>query len=299
MNLKELPARFAAFKAKLRKRSPALDVAFSTFEGFSAHDGGPYAAALTYYMFFSIFPMLLFAVAALGFVLANDPELKRDILDAGFQAFPMLEDLLLRDVLKQVEENRQEIASVGVVMALYSGSGGVAALEHALNVMLDVPREAEPKFLEKRLRAVRWIGAVGAAAVVSVILGTVTTFASDLFGLGSSSIVARTLLHAAGLVVGVLIFAMTYRYLPVKHQSWRTVLPGAVVAALAFEVLKEVGGWYLRRAAGGPATFGAFSTAAALLVACYLISQIVLLCAELNGVLARRAGTPEASATPT
>ncbi|MFN2389069.1 MAG: YihY/virulence factor BrkB family protein [Actinomycetota bacterium] len=287
----QIPQKAAAAKARLRSRFGFVDVAFATTEAFSEDDGGPYSAALTYYMFFSIFPMLMFAVAALGFVLAGNPELKQDILEAGFDAFPMVKDLLLPRALQRLEENRQEIASIGVLLALYSGTGGVAALEHALNVMLDVPREEEPGFLGKRVRALRWLGALGAAVIVSVALGSVATFARHLFGVDKGSVAAGVLAHAAGFVVGVGLFAVTYKFLPARRQSWRTVLPGAILAAAVFELLKTAGGSFLRQATEGrEATFGAFSIAAALLVASYVMAQVVLLAAELNGVLAARAG---------
>ena len=70
---------------RARARWSAVDVGVSTFKRFSEDDGGTLAAALTYYIFFSIFPLLLFAVAALGFVLRGNEELKADILNADDQ----------------------------------------------------------------------------------------------------------------------------------------------------------------------------------------------------------------------
>jgi membrane protein len=67
------------------------------------------------------------------------------------------------------------------------------------------------------------------------------------------------------------------------------VFPGALVAALGFEVLKTFGTWYLERgAAGREATFGAFAAAAGLLVVAYLLAQATLLAFELNQVLEER-----------
>ena len=63
----------------------------------------------------------------------------------------------------------------------------------------------------------------------------------------------------------------------------------ALLAGGVFEILKTVGTLYIARGQQGrEATFGAFATAATLLVASYLLSQITLLAAELNAVLAER-----------
>jgi uncharacterized BrkB/YihY/UPF0761 family membrane protein len=71
---------------------------------------------------------------------------------------------------------------------------------------------------------------------------------------------------------------------------------GAVVAALLFELLKEFGTWYLSRGAEGrEAAFGVFASAAGLLVASYLLAQVILLAAELNDVLAQRRVTRQSS----
>ena len=98
-------------------------------------------------------------------------------------------------------------------------------------------------------------------------------------------------------VIGtVLLFASAYRFLPQSTLTWREVLPGAVVAGAIFEVLKIVGPTYLSAGEEGRnVTFGAFATAAGLLVSAYLLCQVALLAAQLNAVLAERRGSREFS----
>ena len=66
--LKRLAALAKLQIEKARARWGGVDIAVRTFKRYSEDDGGSYAAALTYYTFFSIFPLLLFAAAALGYV---------------------------------------------------------------------------------------------------------------------------------------------------------------------------------------------------------------------------------------
>lgn len=277
-----------------RSRVGLIDVLLTTFKRFSLDDGGSYAAALTYYIFFSIFPLLLFAIALLGFLTFGDADLRQDVLSAGLSSVPLLNEVLTAENLQTVESRRQELAVTGALMALYTGSGAVVALSHALNKINGVTEERN--FLGKRLRSFLWLAILGVSVVLSLALGAVAGFGAKLLGGEAAGPVGFVLGHVAGFGVGLLIFGSAFRFLPNKDLSWRDVLPGAAVAAFAFEVLKEVGNWYLQRGAETrAATFGAFASAAGLLVASYLISQITLLSAELNDVLAERRMTRQSS----
>lgn len=288
-----------AARAKLRlevarSRFGLLDVALTTFKRFSLDDGGSYAAALTYYIFFSIFPLLLFAVAMLGFLTFGNEELRRDVLSAGLSAIPLFDQVLSPENLETIEARRGQIALTGTLMALYSGTGAVVALGHALNKINGVTEERN--FVGKRVRSLLWLGILGIAAVASLGLGALASYGARFFGEGWAEVAGFLLGHVAGFAVGLLIFGSAFRFLPNKELSWREVLPGAVAASLAFEALKELGTWYLERgAAAREATFGALAAAAGLLVASYLLSQLTLLSAELNDVLAERRATRQSS----
>jgi uncharacterized BrkB/YihY/UPF0761 family membrane protein len=359
--IKELTAQAKLLLQKARARSGAVDVAMRTFKKFSEDDGGPYSAALTYYTFFSIFPMLFFAASILGYLTLGNEELRNDILKAGLNSVPMLKDVLSPGGLTFIEERRQGFAITGAVMALYSGTGAVVALQHALNRFQGITDE--PNWVQKRLKSLKFVAIFGAAVIVSITLGAIAGFATNLFapettiggkvvevvdvrGLTSDNqravieidgqsftgapgdtvgagytigsienecvtvslgeettttggsrcksltpagIIAWITGHVIGFLVGVLIFVGAYKFLPALRRNWRDVLPGALIAAFFFEVLKEVGTFYMERGSQGrEATFGVFALSAGLLVACYLISQITLMAAEVNDVLMER-----------
>jgi membrane protein len=280
---------------RARARYGFVDIAFTTLKRYSEDDGGSYAAALTYYTFFSIFPLAVFGLAVLGYVTFGNVELRRDIIDAGLEAAPLLGSILEEEALSTLEARRNQLALTGFVLALYSGSGAVVALEHALNKLNHVAQE--PNFVAKRLRSLAWLGVLGLAVVGSVALSALARFTGRIFdALGPAGTLLTSLLFTlAGMGVSTTIFATAYKFLPRRPLSWRDVLPGAVLAALAFEVLKLAGGTYLGAGAQNrAATFGAFATAAGLLVASYLISQVTLLAAEVNVVLAERRITRQA-----
>ena len=160
------------------------------------------------------------------------------------------------------------------------------AFEHALNRIHGVSEEGT--FVQKRLRSLRFLGAIGIVALASVAFGAVSQFID--------SPVVSVFAFLAGLVTSVLLFASAYRFLPQSRLTWREVLPGAVVAGAMFEVLKIVGPTYLASGEEGRnATFGAFAAAAGLLISAYLLCQVALIAAQLNAVLAERRQSREFS----
>jgi membrane protein len=282
---------------RARARYALVDVVVGTFKRYSEDEGGQRAAALTYYIFFSIFPLVLFAVSALGYVAFLDESTKNELIKAGVDAFPMLRDVLNPKGLEQIVANRGSLVGVGTILALYSGTGVILALEHSLNKIYRVTKEGS--FIQKRLASMKWLATLGLAAVVSVAAGTVAKVSQDLFGIGHAAAVGVSIaLVIVGFALNLLIFLAAFKFLPAKDLSWRDVWPGAVVGAVAFEVLKYVGAAYLERGSHArAATFGAFATAAALLVTAYLLSQIILLSAEVNAVLEERRLTRQSIAS--
>lgn len=295
--LPQLTERMKSQVERARARWAPFDVAVGTFQRFSADDGGSYAAALTYYAFFSIFPLLLFAAAILGYVVVDDPDLRGELIKKGLKTVPVLRDAFKPDGIDTIIENRGSIALTAAGLALYSGSGAVVALEHALNKLHRV--EQEPGFLAKRLRSLKWLGILGVLSLLAIAAGSVAGLGQELFGEQLAVKVASTVVGLGlGIAINTLAFATAYKFLPVVETKWREVLPGALVAGVLFQALNFGGTAYLAR--GETArndTFGTFAAAATLLVASYLIAQITLLAAEVNLVLADRNGRDGASGT--
>ncbi|MDQ3940542.1 MAG: YihY/virulence factor BrkB family protein [Actinomycetota bacterium] len=259
-----------------------MDLAVRTLQRYSEDDAGSYAAALTYYTFFAIFPLLLFGAAILGYLTFGNQELKADIFDAAVDAVPLIRSSLRSDVLDVIEANRRTIALTGIALAFYTGTGVIVALGHALDRIYRC--EDEGNFIQKRVRALRWLLTLGLAAVGSLIL---TGLAGWL-----DAPIAKIVSYLGGFTVNVFIFTTAFKFLPAKRLSWGDVWVGAVMAAVGFELVKVLGAVYLTRGASARAeAFGTLAGAATLLVAAYLISQVTLLAAEVNAAIAERRAT--------
>ena len=292
MDLKQTAAQAKRVVETARSRWGPVDVAVRVFKRFSEDDGGSFAAALTYYTFFSIFPMLLFSASALGYVTFGNAELRQRIIEQGIEAIPLIRDALSPEGLEVIGNSRSSLALTGLAMALYAGSGGVVALGHALNRVYRV--KEEPNFFQKRLKSLKWLAVIGLAVVASVALSAAGNVLPAVVTDVPGALMVVTFL--TGAAVSLFIFVAMFKFLPAVPLTWKDVLPGAIAATIAFEILKIAGSAYLARGeASRNDTFGTFAASAALLVASYLISQVTLLAAEINAVLAERRATRQSS----
>ena len=279
---KELPQQGSRVVERSRARWAPIDVAVRTFKRYSEDDAGSYAAALTYYTFFALFPLLLFAAAAVGYLTFNNEQLTSDFIANGVNSIPLIRDALSEKGLDFIQKNKDTLVGTGLVLALYAGTGMIVALEHALNKINHV--EEEGNWFQKRARALQWLALLGVAGIGSM----------AMTGLAEATghIVGSALAYVGGFAINLFIFATAFKVLPAAKLTWKDVLIGAIVAAVAFELLKSFGAAYIARGESArDDTYGTLATSATLLVASYLICQVTLLAAEVNATLIERRRT--------
>ncbi|HEX5951143.1 MAG TPA: YihY/virulence factor BrkB family protein, partial [Actinomycetota bacterium] len=179
---------------------------------------GHWAALVAYYGFFSLFPLLLVFVTILGFVIQDEPDLRRQILRSALAQFPIIGTQIERNV--HALTGSAWALALGIVGATWSGLGVVTTVQGAMDEVWNVPRRARPPFLKSRLEAL--------AALV--VLGTATILAGLLAGFGTNGGWAGPALRAVALAgtfaINVAVFAAAFRFLTEADVSWRDVLPG-------------------------------------------------------------------------
>jgi len=87
---------------------------------------------------------------------------------------------------------------------------------------------------------------------------------------------------AIALSASIACVGLIYHHGMPKTQSWRRVLPGAVLATFLWFPATMLFGWYVTHYATYSVVYGSLSAAIALLVWLYIVSAIVLIGAELN-----------------
>ncbi|MEO5837263.1 MAG: YihY/virulence factor BrkB family protein [Acidimicrobiales bacterium] len=263
-----------------QQRHLAFAFPYAVHKRFTEDRGKHYASLISYYGFFSLFPLLLAFVSLLGIVLRGRTELQQDIIDSALGRFPVLGDDLTG---KGALTGSGWALAFGLAAAVWAGLGVVYAAQDALDTMWDVPRVKRPNFLFKRLRAIAMLGVVGAGTIAGSAVAGVATQLDGLAGLARVATALGTIaVNTGSLLVG-------YRLLTVAKQPWRVLLPGSIAGGIVLTLLQTLGGWYLTRVvAGASDTYGTFSLVIGLLTWLSLQARIVLYAAEVNVVRANR-----------
>ncbi len=261
-------------------------ILWNTWQQYNRHRGGETAAAMAYYGLFSLFPLVLFVVAALGFFLGS-PELQEKAIAGIAARFPGSEELVIA-VVRQVVRARGPTSLVAAASFLWAASGVFSALVVALDRAWGV--EKGHPFWQEKLVALLLALAVGVLALVSMSASA----AAQVLGRYGPALLPPELaarlapLDVGGFIVAVITnivaFAILYKWVPRASVPWKSALLSATMAGLTWEVAKGIFAWYLANYAtrGFNLVYGPVGAVAALLLWTYVSAVIVLLGAEFS-----------------
>lgn len=257
-------------------------------------DQGPYLAALiTYYGFLSMFPLLLLLASILGFVLQGRPDLQQQVLDSTLSQFPVI-----GDQLSDPQGLRGSIGAivVGALVAIYGALGVAQAVQNAMNVTWAVPRNRRPNPIRARVRSLHLVGVAGLAVVLTTVLSAISG-SGGAFGaeIGAVGIAAAILMAMA---VNAALFVLAFGISSPERVRRRHVLPGAIAAAIVWQLLQLFGAAYVGNIVkDASATYGTFGLVLGLFAWIFLAAVGIVIGAEINVVRAKRL-YPRALMTP-
>ncbi len=259
-----------------QQRHPSLAVPVAVVKKFGDDEAGDCAGLIAYRAFFSLFPLLLLLTTILGYVLAGNPDLRREAVDSTLAQLPVIGGQI---EVSSLQGSGLALA-IGIAGSLWAGFGVVLAAESSLDRVWAVPRRDRPGFLASRLRALALLAVLGSLTIVS-------TIASGLVGGGAGY------LGPAGIAISIslnlLVFGAVFRLLGTRTVRLRDLLPGTALAALLWTALQMLGGYFVsHQIRNATPTYGTFALVLGLLVWVQLGATITMLSAELNVVRAKR-----------
>jgi membrane protein len=266
-----------------------LAVIYKFFE-----DQGPFLAALiTFYGFLSFFPLLLLLASVLGFLLEDNSDLKERILDSALSQFPIIGDQLSHP---QGLRGSGVAVVIGGLVAVYGALGVAQALQNAMNVAWSVPRNRRPNPVKARLRSLLLIGTAGIAVLATTILSALGGSA----GAGGALFTGWVplLVTAAAVVLNAAVFIVAFRLSTAVRLGVREIAPGAIVAAVIWQLLQLFGTAYVANVVKNASiTYGVFAVVLGLLAWIFLAALGVVLSVEINVVRTKHL-FPRALLTP-
>ncbi|MDP9418045.1 MAG: YihY/virulence factor BrkB family protein [Actinomycetota bacterium] len=251
------------------------------------------AALIAYYGFLSLFPLLLLLASILGIVLRGNPALQARILETALTQFPVIGEQL---VDPEGLGGRGWGLVVGLVVSLYGGMKVSQATQHAMNILWAVPRDRRPDVIRSRARSLVLLATVGVAVLATTVLSALGSSA-EAFG-ASIGVGVKAAVTLASVVLNTAVFVLGFRVTTSHPLPLREHLPGAVTAAVVWQLLQSFGAAYVGYVVkDASATNGVFALVLGLVAWIYLGAATVLLCAEINVVRAKHL-YPRALLTP-
>jgi len=259
----------ASVKQRLATK-PVLGPILRVHDRFGEIHGDALANGIALQVFLSLIPLLLVAIAVVGVVAGDDPTFTGDVIEVlGVPADGPAAEAVTQ-AIESAEESRRAASVVGVLGLLWRGLAVVTAVQQAIDKAWQTTSDG----LKDKLRALLWLLGGGLILAASFALGTVVNFLPSF--LAPVSILVA-------LAVNLGLFLWTFAELGRLHVGWRALLPGAVVCAVGFEVLKLVGTVYVPRLiASSSALYGSLGIVIALLAWLAFVGRLLVYGAVVN-----------------
>ncbi|MFF4046441.1 YihY/virulence factor BrkB family protein [Streptomyces chartreusis] len=250
------------------------------------------AAALTYYSILALFPALLALISLLGVI--GESATQR-VLDNIQKLAPGAARDVLTSAVQQMQGNAgigSVMAVVGLLLAVWSASGYVAAFIRTANAVYDVP-EGRPAWKVLPVR----VGVTVTLMVMAVISAVIVVFTGGLaqevgssLGIGDTALTVWSIAKWPVLVLLVTIMiAILYWATPnAKVRGFRWVTPGSFLALVIWMIASAGFAVYAANFASYNKTYGTFAGVIIFLVWLWITNLAILLGLECDAELARQ-----------
>lgn len=235
--------------------------------------GGELASAVTLAAFLSLLPLLVVGIAVFGFFsAASSTDLPATVISELGLDPQGTAGQLLTDAMARARDTRRAASVVGLAGLLWTGLGVVGALQY----VWDSAWQVRGRGLRDKLVGLGWLAGAG------------VLFAGS-FGLSAAAQWLPWYLSplgvAAGFATGVALWLWTAKVLPNRDVGWRPLLPGAVLGASGFELLKIAGAiWVPRAVASSSALYGPVGVVFAVLAWLLVFGRLVVYAAVVEVV---------------
>ncbi|QUR66551.1 inner membrane protein YhjD [Mycobacterium spongiae] len=265
---------------RVRARYAWFDHVMRAYQRFNDHNGSFLAAGMTYYTIFAIFPLLMVGFAVVGFALSRQPRLITAIDDRIRESVSGELGQQLVDLANSAIAARASVGLIGLATATWAGLSWMSHLRKALGAMWDQP-SGSAGFVRNKLSD---LGAM--LGMFAVVLATI-----GLTALGHATPTVLRWLHipqfsgfdgilrGVSVLVSVLVSWVLFTWLigrlPRSPVSLVASMRAGLMAAIGFELFKQLGSIYLRIVLRSPAGV-AFGPVLGLMVFGFITAFLIL-----------------------
>jgi membrane protein len=247
----------------------------SVQDRYTELEGGVIAAAVTLALFISLFPAVLAGTAVIGFIAQGHVDLAGQIIDKLGLTGNASDTL--QSAIDTASRSRRAASVVGFAGLVWSSIGVVRAIQLAVDRAWQVKGGA----IVDKVKALAWLLAVG--ALITATTASTALAVSVLPGWAAPFMIVVTV------AINCVAFWFTFVLLGHQHVGWKPLLPGAVYAGVALQLLTLVGAIVVPRSvASSSALYGSIGVVFAILAWLYFFGRLLVYASTLNVVLYER-----------
>lgn len=248
------------------------------------------SAALSYYFFLALFPMLLFVVSLAGILAGHASEIRDHIISGLGQLAPgSASDLVHKVVTRTTKASSGLKLAVGLVGALWAASGGMSAIAVSLNKVHET-EETRPWWKQK-LTVVMLTLVLGALIIIALTLVLYGGKLGQLMAAHSSfgqvfRIAWDVVRWVVALAAMLFSYSLVYYYAPdLNERKWFWVTPGAVVGIALWLGASYGLRVYLHFFNSYSATYGSLGAVIILMLWLYVTGFALLIGGAVNWII--------------
>lgn len=260
-----------------RHKPAAFTVA--VIKKYGDDNAGQLVASFSHAAFVSLFPLLLVLVTVLGLVAASDPALQHRVVSAVTDQFPLMSQDL-RNV-KQLHRSSLIGLIVGLIVTTWGTTGLAQTGMFAMAQVWNIPGPQRPGYFQR-------LGRTGLFLLVLAVGVIVTTGLASLNAFGNQSALIVAAANVLALATNMGMYMLSFRVLTPKSVPSRDLVPGAMLAGVAWTALQAGGALVASHFLTTGSVYGIFGIVLSLLAWIYLVLEVIVYAAEVNVVLARR-----------
>jgi membrane protein len=249
---------------------------------FEESKGNFFAAGLTYYTIFSLFPLLMVSFSVGGFLLSRRPDVLTAIDSKVRAAVPGALGQQVVDLMNSAIASRASVGVIGLAVAAWVGLNFIGNLRVALSEMWG-QGEGSRGYIRTKFSDLATMVSSFVAILATLALSTLATAAPMGKVLGWLGIhnapVLDAILRGGSMLISLLlswlVFSWMIARLPREPVSFASSIRAALLAAIGFELFKFVASIYLKSVLHSPAG-ATFGPVLGLMVFAYVTARLLL-----------------------
>jgi membrane protein len=267
---------------RLRARYGWFDHAMRANDWFDECQGNFFAAGLTYYTIFALFPLLMVGFSVAGFLLSRRPDVLSAIDNRVRAAVPGALGQQMLDLMNSAIDARASVGVIGLSVAVWVGLNWMSNLRVALTEMWRQSNGSHGYIRTKfsdlaamvssfvAILATLALSALAGAAPMERLLGWL-----GLHNLPVLDAILRGVSVLVSFLLSWLVFSWMIARLPRDPVNFASSIRAALLASIGFELFKMGAAIYLKSVLHSPAG-ATFGPVLGLMVFAYVTARLLL-----------------------